>query len=176
MINIVLFEPEIPHNTGNIMRTCAAANVKLHLIEPLGFKLDEKNIKRCATGYEGFTNYETYNNYEQFQSKNEGHYIFVTRYGKKTPDSFDYKEISKKNKEIYFIFGKESTGLPLEILKGDLENCTRIPMMSEVRSLNLSNTVAIITYEALRQLNYEGLSKVEVQKGNDYLLNSSDEK
>ncbi len=168
MINVVLYEPEIPHNTGNIMRTCAATGAKLHLIEPLGFSLDEKNIKRCSTGYEGFTKYETYKNYDEFKSKNEGYYVFVTRYGQKTPDSFDYKKITEE-KDIYLVFGKESSGIPIELLKDNLEQCTRIPMLPEVRSLNVSNTVSIVVYEVLRQLGYEGLSQKEVQKGENYI-------
>ncbi len=168
MLHVVLFEPEIPHNTGNIMRTCAATGAKLHLIEPLGFSLDEKNIKRCSTGYDGFTNYEIYSSYNDFKTKSKGHYIFVTRYGKKTPNSFDFKKLSE-TKDIYLIFGKESSGLPLEILKDNLDQCTRIPMVAEVRSLNVSNTVAIVLYETLRQLDYEGLAQEEVQKGENYI-------
>ncbi len=174
MINVVLFEPEIPHNTGNIMRTCAATKTKLHLIEPLGFSLDEKNIKRCSTGYGAFSDYQIYKNYEDFVRQNKGIYIFLTRYGKKSHDKFNYKKMVDSNQNIYFVFGKESTGIPLEILKGNLENCTRVPMAEEVRSLNISNTVAIVIYEALRQLDYPNLSFTEVQKGEDYLALESE--
>lgn len=166
MINIVLYEPEIPGNTGNIMRTCAATNAKLHLIEPLGFSLDEKYIKRSAVNYLEFCDYKVYKNFDDFKKTNKGTYYYLTRYGKKPHTSFDY---SDSNENIYFIFGKESTGIPKEILKNDLERCMRIPMNEHVRALNLSNSVAIMTYEALRQQNYPNLSFVEPFKGEDYL-------
>ena len=166
MINIVLYEPEIPGNTGNIMRTCAATNAKLHLIEPLGFSLDEKYIKRSAVNYLEFCDYKVYKNFDDFKKTNKGTYYYLTRYGKKPHTSFDYSE---PNENIYFIFGKESTGIPKEILKNDLERCMRIPMNEHVRALNLSNSVAVMTYEALRQQNYPNLSFVEPFKGEDYL-------
>lgn len=166
MINIVLYEPEIPGNTGNIMRTCAATNAKLHLIEPLGFSLDEKYIKRSAVNYLEFCDYKVYKNFDDFKETNKGTYYYLTRYGKKPHTSFDY---SDPNENIYFIFGKESTGIPKEILKNDLEKCMRIPMNEHVRALNLSNSVAVMTYEALRQQNYPNLSFVEPFKGEDYL-------
>ena len=166
MINIVLYEPEIPGNTGNIMRTCAATNAKLHLIEPLGFSLDEKYIKRSAVNYLEFCDYKVYKNFDVFKETNKGTYYYLTRYGKKPHTSFDY---SDPNENIYFIFGKESTGIPKEILKNDLERCMRIPMNEHVRALNLSNSVAVMTYEALRQQNYPNLSFVEPFKGEDYL-------
>ena len=166
MINIVLYEPEIPGNTGNIMRTCAATNAKLHLIEPLGFSLDEKYIKRSAVNYLEFCDYKVYKNFDDFKETNKGTYYCLTRYGKKPHTSFDY---SDPNENIYFIFGKESTGIPKEILKNDLERCMRIPMNEHVRALNLSNSVAVMTYEALRQQNYPNLSFVEPFKGEDYL-------
>ena len=166
MINIVLYEPEIPGNTGNIMRTCAATNAKLHLIEPLGFSLDEKYIKRSAVNYLEFCDYKVYKNFDDFNETNKGTYYYLTRYGKKPHTSFDY---SDPNENIYFIFGKESTGIPKEILKNDLERCMRIPMNEHVRALNLSNSVAVMTYEALRQQNYPNLSFVEPFKGEDYL-------
>ena len=166
MINIVLYEPEIPGNTGNIMRTCAATNAKLHLIEPLGFSLDEKYIKRSAVNYLEFCDYKVYKNFDDFKETNKGTYYYLTRYGKKPHTSFDY---SDPNENIYFIFGKESTGIHKEILKNDLERCMRIPMNEHVRALNLSNSVAVMTYEALRQQNYPNLSFVEPFKGEDYL-------
>lgn len=167
MNNIVLFEPEISQNTGNIMRTCVATNTKLHLIKPLGFSLDEAHLKRCAVNYIDKLNYEVYENYEDFRSKNPGIYYYLTRYGHKPHTTFDYS--NKDNKEIYFIFGKESTGIPKEILKSDIDHCLRIPMSENVRALNLSNSVAIVIYEALRQQNYAGLLKEEPHKGADYL-------
>ena len=166
MINIVLFEPEIPQNTGNIMRTCVATSSKLHLIKPLGFSLDEKSIKRSGAGYIDKVNYTLYENYEDFKSKNKGTYYFFTRYGKKPHSSFDY---SDTNENIYLIFGRESTGIDKKILKDNMDNLMRIPMSSDVRSLNLSNCVAIVTYEVLRQQNYNNLLRVEPHKGENYL-------
>ena len=166
MLNVVLFEPEIPGNTGNIMRTCVATNTKLHLIKPLGFSLDEKYIKRSGVNYIENCEYEVYENIEDFFSKNKGTYYFLTRYGKKPHTSFDY---SNKDENIYFIFGKESTGIPTNILKPYLDNCMRMPMTDKVRALNLSNTVAIMIYEALRQQDYNDLLREEPHKGSDYL-------
>ena len=118
MLNVVLFEPEIPGNTGNIMRTCVATNTKLHLIKPLGFSLDEKYIKRSGVNYIEHCDYKVYENIEEFFDKNKGTYYFLTRYGTKPHTSFDY---SNKDENIYLIFGKESTGIPKEILKTDLD-------------------------------------------------------
>ena len=166
MINVVLYEPEIPQNTGNIMRTCAGTDVFLHLIEPLGFKLDEKSIKRCGVNYIDHCHYKVYKNFEEFIEQNDGEYYFFTRYGKKPHTSFDFSDINKK---IYLIFGKESTGIPKEILKDHLDRCMRIPMNSNIRALNLSNSVAIAIYEVLRQQNYRDLLFTEPFKGEDYL-------
>lgn len=166
MINVVLYQPEIPQNTGNIMRTCVGTGSKLHLIKPLGFSLDEKYIKRSGAGYVDKTDYEVYENFEDFLSKNDGEFYFFTRYGKKPHTSFDYSD-NKKN--IYLIFGKESTGIPKEILKDHLDNCMRIPMTKDIRALNLSNCVAICVYEVLRQQNYNDLLRYEPFKGKDFL-------
>lgn len=166
MINVVLFEPEIPGNTGNIMRTCAGTGTKLHLIKPLGFSLEDKYIKRSGVNYIEHCDYTVYENFEDFESKNKGVYYFLTRYGKKPHDSFDY---SNKDENIYLIFGKESTGIPKEILKNNLNNCMRIPMNSNIRALNLSNSVAIMVYEVLRQQNYRNLLRTEPFKGEDFL-------
>lgn len=168
MLNIVLYEPEIPQNTGNIMRTCAGTDTKLHLIEPLGFKLDEKNIKRSGVNYIANCDYRVYKNFDEFVEQNNGEYYFLTRYGKKAPDSYD---LSDSSKNIYLIFGKESTGIPKEILKNYLNSCARIPMNDKIRSLNLSNCVAIVLYEALRQQNYNTLLRTEPFKGEDFLEN-----
>ncbi len=168
MINVVLFEPEIPGNTGNIMRTCAATDTHLHLIEPLGFSLDEKYIKRSGANYIDKCNYTLYKNIDDFFEKNkDGEFYFLTRYGHKPHTSFDYS--NKNNEELYFIFGKESTGIPKDILKDDLEHCMRIPMTDKVRALNVSNSVAIVIYEALRQQDYNDLLREEPHKGADYL-------
>ena len=114
MINVVLFEPEIPGNTGNIMRTCVATNTMLHLIKPLGFSLEEKYIRRSGVNYIDNCHYEVYENWQDFISKNEGTFYFLTRYGHKPHTSFDY---SNSEENIYFVFGKESTGIPPKILK-----------------------------------------------------------
>ena len=166
MINVVLFQPEIPGNTGNIMRTCAGTGTKLHMIKPLGFSLEDKYIKRSGVNYIEHCDYTVYENFADFQMKNKGTYYFLTRYGKKPHDSFDY---SNKDENIYLIFGKESTGIPKEILKNHLDNCMRIPMNSNIRALNLSNSVAIMVYEVLRQQNYRDLLRTEPFKGEDFL-------
>lgn len=167
MINIVLFEPEIPENTGNIMRTCAATGAKLHLIRPLGFRMDISAIKRSGVNYIDKVDYTLYDDYEDFCSQNPGEYYFMTRYGKKAHSEFDFHDQSKK---IYLIFGKESTGIPKEILRENLDRCIRIPATDNVRSLNLSNCVALVTYEVLRQQDYPNLLKTEPFKGEDWLL------
>ena len=167
MLNIVLYEPEIPTNTGNIMRTCVATNTTLHLIEPLGFKLDEKSIKRSGVNYIDKLNYIVYKNWNDFVSKNHGEFYYFTRYGKKPHTSFDY---SDQDKDIYLIFGKESTGIPRDILKDDLDRCMRIPMSANVRSLNLSNCCAIVLYEVLRQQNYRDLLMTEPHKSENYIV------
>lgn len=167
MLNVVLFEPEIPENTGNIMRTCAATGAKLHLIRPLGFRMDERSIKRSGVNYIDKVDYTIYDDFLDFCSKNPGEYYFMTRYGKKAHSEFDY---SDKTKKIYLIFGKESTGIPKEILRDHLDRCIRIPSTDNVRSLNLSNCVAIVLYEVLRQQDYLDLSRVEPFKGEDWLL------
>lgn len=166
MLNVVLYEPEIPQNTGNIMRTCVATNTKLHLIKPLGFSLDEKVVKRSGANYVNECDYTLYENFDDFLSKNDGTFYFLTRYGHKPHSSFDY---SDKSENIYLVFGKESTGIPKEILKDHLDTCLRIPMTDKVRALNVSNTVAIMVYEVLRQQNYDGLLFDEPFKGADYL-------
>ncbi len=167
MNHIVLFEPEIPQNTGNIMRTCVATDTKLHLIKPLGFVIDDAHLKRSAVNYIDKLDYEIYENFEDFKNKNKGIYYYFTRYGHKPHTSFDYSNKSREN--LYFIFGKESTGIPKEILQTDLEHCMRIPMTGNVRALNLSNSVAIVIYEVLRQQDYNDLLREETIKGADYL-------
>ena len=167
MNHLVLFEPEIPQNTGNIMRTCVATDTKLHLIKPLGFVIDDAHLKRSAVNYIDKLDYEIYENFEDFKNKNKGIYYYFTRYGHKPHTSFDYSNKSREN--LYFIFGKESTGIPKEILQTDLEHCMRIPMTGNVRALNLSNSVAIVIYEVLRQQDYNDLLREETIKGADYL-------
>ncbi len=169
MINIVLFEPEIPQNTGNIMRTCIASGSKLHLIKPLGFKLADKTARRCGVNYIDKCDYKVYENIDDFYSKNEGTFYYFTRYGHKPHDSFDY---SNKDENIYFMFGKESTGIPPVLLKPHIDHCMRIPMTADVRALNLSNCVAIVTYEALRQQGYPNLLKDEPHKSKTFIEDS----
>lgn len=165
MINIVLYEPEIPQNTGNIMRTCVATGARLHLIEPLGFKVDAASVRRCGVNYIDKLEYFVYKNWDEFLSKNSGEFYFFTRYGKKPHTEFEFKDEG----DIYLVFGKESTGIPKEILRGYLDRCMRIPTTDNVRALNLSNCVAIAIYEVERQLGYPGLLRMEPFKGEDWL-------
>lgn len=169
MLNVVLFEPEIPTNTGNIMRTCIATNTHLHLIKPLGFSLDEKSVRRSGVNYIDKIKLTVYENIDEFFEKNKGEYYFFTRYGHKPHSTFDYSDTSKN---IYLFFGKESTGIPPQILKPHLDRCARLPMTSDVRSLNLSNTVAIVVYEVLRQQNYPNLLFDEPHKSSNYIEES----
>lgn len=146
MINIVLLEPEIPANTGNIGRTCVAAGVRLHLIEPLGFSLSEKALKRAGMDYWSDLDVTTYIDYEDFLIKNPGARLyFATTKGRHIYSDAHYED------NCYIVFGKESAGIPEEILKEHPDTCVRIPMIGETRSLNLSNSVAVVLYEALRQ-------------------------
>lgn len=167
MIHIVLYEPEIPQNTGNIMRTCAAFGMHLHLIEPLGFYMDEKHLRRAGMDYRDRTQWKVHRSWQDFLDQADGELYFVTRYGERTPDSFDFTDTEK---EIYLVFGRESTGIPKEILAAHYEACMRIPMLPDTRSLNLSNCAALVAYEVLRQQGYPGLSRSEVLKGKDYLF------
>ena len=154
MLNIVLFEPEIPANTGNIGRTCVATNTRLHLIEPLGFRLDEKSLKRAGMDYWKDLDVTTYIDFDDFLSKNPGAKIYMAT--TKAPNV--YTDVTYEP-DCYIMFGKESAGIPEEILVQQKENCIRIPMASDIRSLNLGNSVAIVLYEALRQQNFENMTK-----------------
>ncbi|MCI6704402.1 MAG: tRNA (cytidine(34)-2'-O)-methyltransferase [Bulleidia sp.] len=166
MINVVLYEPEIPQNTGNIMRTCMAFHCRLHLIEPLGFSLDESHLRRAGMDYRDKIEMHRYENWSAFLKENEGDFYYVTRYGDKAPSHFDYTQCKG---DIYLVFGKESTGIPKEILYDHLDRCIRIPMVKEARSLNLSNCVALCVYEVLDQLGYPDLCSTETIKGEDFL-------
>ena len=167
MIHVVLYEPEILGNTGNIIRTCMATNSVLHLIEPLGFSLDEKHLRRAGMDYAKDCDIRIHKNWDAFVQANPAkHYYYMTRYGKKAPSQFDFK---KETGDIYLILGKESTGIDRRILKHHQDTCMRLPMVAQARSLNLSNCAAIIVYEVLRQLDYPGLSTTEVLKGEDFL-------
>lgn len=152
-MNIVLLEPEIPQNTGNIGRTCVATDTKLHLIEPLGFSINEKAVKKAGLDYWPSLNKEVYISYRDFVEKYPGAKIYMaTTKAKKM-----YTEVSYEP-DAYIMFGKESAGIPEEILVENEENCIRIPMVGDTRSLNLSNSVAIVLYEALRQNNFEHMN------------------
>lgn len=146
MLNIVLHEPEIPANTGNIGRTCVATGTRLHLIEPLGFKLNEKSLKRAGMDYWKDLDVTTYIDYADFLEKNPGAKIYMAT----TKAEHVYTDVQYEE-DCYLMFGKESAGIPEEILIENRENCVRIPMIGEIRSLNLGNSVAIMLYEALRQ-------------------------
>lgn len=149
-LNIVLYEPEIPANTGNIGRTCVATGTKLHLIEPLGFSLSEKALKRAGMDYWSQLEVERYVNYEDFLQRNPGAKIYMaTTKAKKIYSEASYEP------DCYIMFGKESAGIPEEILVEHPEECVRIPMIGETRSLNLSNSVAIVLYEALKQNQFD---------------------
>jgi len=162
----VLFEPEIPQNCGNIMRTCKASDCNLHLIEPLGFRLDEKSLKRAGLDYIKEFDYQLYENWEDFSAKNKGHYIYITRYGKQTPKEYDFKNVKEA---IYLVFGKESRGLPYKLLHANLKDCVRLPMVANARSLNLANCVAIMIYHVLGEFDYLDLCKQETIKGEDWI-------
>ena len=167
--NIVLFEPEIPQNTGNIMRTCAGTDTYLHLIKPPGLKIDDASLKRAAVNYLPNVHFKVYENWEEFISQNNGKMYFFTRYGLHTPHEL---KLDNPNEKYYFIIGKESTGIPKEILKQHLDSCIRLPINDKIRSLNISNVAAIAIFEALRQQNYNDLSQFEPEtlKGKDWLL------
>lgn len=153
MINIVLHEPEMPANTGNIGRTCVAAGARLHLIEPLGFKINEKSVKRAGLDYWDKLDVTIYDNYQDFLERNPGAKIYMGT----TKALNTYADV-KYESDCYIMFGKESAGIPEEILLDNQENCVRIPMIGDIRSLNLSNSVAIILYEALRQNNFSDMN------------------
>ena len=154
-MNIVLLEPEMPANTGNIGRTCVATNSRLHLIEPLGFKLNEKMLKRAGLDYWDKLDVTVYSDYQDFLDKNPGAKIYMaTTKAHKVYTEPEYEP------DCYIMFGKESAGNPEEILLDNQENCVRIPMWGDIRSLNLSNSVSIVLYEALRQ---NGFEKMQMQ-------------
>ena len=154
-MNVVLLEPEMPANTGNIGRTCVATHTRLHLIEPLGFKLNEKMLKRAGLDYWDKLDVTVYCDFQDFLERNPGARIYMAT----TKARKVYTEVSYEP-DCYLMFGKESAGIPEEILVRHQEDCVRIPMWGEIRSLNLSNSVAIVLYEALRQ---NGFSQMQMQ-------------
>lgn len=154
MIHIVLLEPEIPANTGNIGRTCVAAGAKLHLIGPMGFQINEKQVRRAGLDYWDKLDYCMYDSYPDFLVKNPGAKIYMAT----TKARQVYSEVSYEE-DCYIMFGKESAGIPEEILVDHEETTVRIPMFGDIRSLNLSNSVAVVLYEALRQQGFGNLSR-----------------
>ena len=170
-LNLVLFEPEIPQNTANIMRTCVATNTILHLIEPLGFSLSDKYINRASANHAKLAKYFVYKNFDDFFEKNQGTFCYLTRYGQK--NFYDFKiQTDQPNEKYYFVLGKESTGIPYDVLRRDLDKCYRIPMASDVRSLNLASTAAVVLFEAHRQIGFPELSLYEPEnfKGKNFLI------
>ncbi|MEK4010087.1 tRNA (uridine(34)/cytosine(34)/5-carboxymethylaminomethyluridine(34)-2'-O)-methyltransferase TrmL [Peribacillus sp. FSL M8-0224] len=154
-IHVVLYQPQIPANTGNIARTCAGTDTSLHLIRPLGFSTDDKQLKRAGLDYWENVKIHYYDSLEEFFERNAGgEFYYLTKFGEQPHSSFDY---SDQDREIFFIFGRETTGLPKDLIQENMDRCLRIPMTDKVRSLNLSNTAAILVYEALRQQNYREL-------------------
>ncbi|WEG12157.1 tRNA (uridine(34)/cytosine(34)/5-carboxymethylaminomethyluridine(34)-2'-O)-methyltransferase TrmL [Pullulanibacillus sp. KACC 23026] len=155
-LNIVLYQPEIPSNTGNIARTCAGTNTSLHLIRPLGFSTDDKYLKRAGLDYWPHVDVHYYDSLDIFFNQNpNGEFYYIETNGEKPHSAFDY---SDQSKDYFFVFGRETTGLPSELLEANQSRCLRLPMSPVMRSLNLSNTAAIMVYEALRQQGYPGLS------------------
>lgn len=169
MLHVVLYEPEIPQNTGNIMRTCMAMDCRLHLIEPMGFTLNDKNLRRAHMDYVKALDYKIYPDWSTFRTGREGEFYYITRYGDKSPSAMDYRTPVTEGRDIYLVFGKESTGIDKAILRANLDRCLRIPMVPGARSLNLSNCVAICVYIVQEQLGFPGLSGTEVIKGKDFL-------
>jgi len=153
MLHVVLVEPEIPQNTGNIARTCAATGAVLHLIGPLGFNIDDKHLKRAGLDYWSLLDVRYYESFAEFEEQNSsGIKFFLTTKAKRCYTDADFQP-----NDCYLVFGKETAGLPMWLLKANKNNCIRIPMIDDARSLNLSNSVAIVVYEALRQRGFPGL-------------------
>ena len=154
ILNIVMVEPEIPQNTGNVARTCAATGARLHLVGPMGFKIDDKKLKRAGLDYWHYLDITYYNSIDEFFEKNQGNFYYFTTKGRNTYSDVEYPD------DCYLIFGKETKGLPEELLIKNPDKCVRIPMQGEIRSLNLSNSIAIAVYEALRQWNFPELENL----------------
>ena len=169
MIHVVLYRPEKPQNTGNIMRTCVAIHACLHIIGPLSFSIDSKDLKRVGMDYIDDLKMFFYETYEDFVKQHPNQEVYyVTRYADTVYSSFDF---SDPVKDIYVMFGRESTGIPHDILREHPDHLLRLPMVPEARSLNLSNCVAIIVYEILRQQKFPNLATSEAIKGEDFLIN-----
>ncbi len=167
MNHVVLFHPEIPQNTGNIMRTAMATEAKLHIIGPLPFKLNDETIKRTGLDYREHVDYVYYDTFDQFMQANQHPTLnCITRYGTKLYTDMPVSDVTKHH---YFLFGSESSGLTDQILKSNQEHLYRIPMSVLARSLNLSNCVALVIYDALRQQKFSGLATQEILKGENFL-------
>ncbi|MGH4038921.1 MAG: tRNA (cytidine(34)-2'-O)-methyltransferase [Sphaerochaeta sp.] len=167
-LHIVLFEPEIPQNTGNIARTCAVVGASLDLVYPLGFSIDEKHVKRAGLDYWDKLNITKWKSIDEFMEAKKGERLFM--FTTKAPKSYHQADYTGPG-DIYLIFGKETKGIPEQVLVDNEESCVKIPMREETRSLNLSNSVAIAAYEVLRQLDFPGLS----EKGHLHNLHWKDE-
>lgn len=153
MFNVVLVEPEIPQNTGNIARTCAATGSRLHIVKPMGFEIDDKKLKRAGLDYWHLLGVKYYENLADFFEQTQGRRYFYST----TKARHTYCDVKYQDGD-YLVFGKETKGLPEELLHDNKDQCIRIPMISEARSLNLSNSAAIVVYEALRQTGFQGLT------------------
>ena len=168
MIHIVLYRPEKPQNTGNIMRTCVAIHATLHIIGPITFSVEDKDLQRVGMDYIDDLKMRFYPTYEDFVKENEtANIYYVTRYARTVYSSYDF---SKTIEDVYLMFGRESTGIPHDILREHEDRLMRIPMVPEARSLNLSNCVALVAYEVLRQQNFHNLATEEAIKGPDFLF------
>ena len=154
-LNIVLVEPQIPPNTGNISRTCAVTGASLHMVEPFGFEITDKTLKRAGLDYWDKLDVHYYKDLSDFFSKNQGRFYYFTTKGRRTHSEVSYP----KGENVYIVFGREDRGLPEELLYANAESCVRIPMRNDLRSLNLSNSVAIAAYEVLRQWDYPDLGR-----------------
>jgi len=155
-LHVVLFQPEIPANTGNIARTCLATNTSLHLIHPLGFSTDNKMLKRAGLDYWKHVTIHEYESIEQlYETHQEGIFYYIENYGTKYYTDYDY---SNTREELFFVFGRETNGIPRDLIKGKEDHCLRIHMTDKVRSINLSNAAAVVIYEVLRQQGFQQLN------------------
>ncbi|WP_036464216.1 tRNA (cytidine(34)-2'-O)-methyltransferase [Mycoplasmopsis sturni] len=171
MLNIVLYQPEICPNTGNIIRTCFALGAKLHIIKPIAFDLHPKWLKRAGAGRMlSDIEHEVHESYDAFNKKyGDKNIYYITRYGLKTYTDVNYQNTFENDGEIWIMFGRESTGIDKQVLQDNLDNCLRIPMVDAMRSINLANSVCIISFEIMRQLDFKNLSLHEVEKGKYFL-------
>ena len=168
MIHIVLYRPEKPQNTGNIMRTCVAIHATLHIIGPITFSVDDKDLQRVGMDYVSDLRMEFHPTYADFvKNYPDANIYYVTRYGNRVYSTYDFSDAVQ---DVFLMFGRESTGIPHDILKEHEDRLMRIPMVPEARSLNLSNCVALVTYEVLRQQGFKGLATEEAIKGPDFLF------